>query len=277
MKVSYCMDRNVDADYKVLNINFKKLKWIQVSVEKKWNLYWASSQSVRTLFRRNSHVRLNENQIVNHFPNHYELSRKDLLVRNIKRYRRILQRSGNPIAAINPNTKRYMYLDFIPATFVLPEEYNIFKQEFLGTGPSMWIVKPVGRSRGVGIFLINKLTKLKKWAQESKEPYNPNTPREHYVISRYIERPLLIGGRKCDLRMYVLVTSFKPLKAYMYKSGFCRFCTVQYKTNLDDIDNVFVHLTNVSVQKNGREYNSLTGSKMTIHNFRLLLEGTKGD
>lgn len=71
---------------------------------------------------------------------------------------------------------------------------------------------------------------------------------------RYIENPLLIGGKKFDLRLYVLVTSFRPLKAYLFKLGFCRFCTVKYDTSIQELDNMYVHLTNVSVQKHGVRY-----------------------
>lgn len=35
---------------------------------------------------------------------------------------------------------------------------------------------------------------------------------ENYVVSRYIEDPLLIGGKKFDLRMYVVVLNYKPLQ-----------------------------------------------------------------
>ena len=38
---------------------------------------------------------------------------------------------------------------------------------------------------------------------------------------------------------------------YSYQLGFCRFCTVKYNSSISELDNMFVHLTNVSVQKHG--------------------------
>lgn len=64
--------------------------------------------------------------MINHFPNHYELSRKDLLVKNIKRYRKDLERDGSALAEREkeksdaPGGNKYLHLDFIPVTFVLP-------------------------------------------------------------------------------------------------------------------------------------------------------------
>ncbi|KAF2345515.1 Tubulin-tyrosine ligase/Tubulin polyglutamylase [Trinorchestia longiramus] len=102
-----------------------------------------------------------------------------------------------------------------------------------------------------GIFLVNKLAQIKKWSRDNKGSFNPSLVKDSYVIARYIDNPLLIGGKKFDLRLYVLVTSYRPLKAYLHKLGFCRFCTVRYDTSGQDLDNMFVHLTNVSIQKHG--------------------------
>jgi len=53
---------------------------------------------------------------------------------------------------------------------------------------------------------------VKKWAS-SNIPAAMRPQTENYVVSRYIEDPLLIGGKKFDLRMYVVVLNYKPLQA----------------------------------------------------------------
>ncbi|KAK6622692.1 putative tubulin polyglutamylase ttll1 [Polyplax serrata] len=272
MKINYC----TDVEKTVLLANFEKRGWVQVGPDDDWNFYWSGIQTCRTLFSVDSGYRMNDSQMISHFPTHYELSRKDLLVKNIKRYRKELEREGNPLAEKGETPGKYLHLDFVPVTFVLPADYNMFVEEYRKNPQSTWIMKPCGKSQGAGIFLINKLSKLKRWSRESKTPFNPTLVKESYVISKYIDNPLLIGGKKFDLRLYVLVSSFKPLKAYLFKLGFCRFCTLKYDTSIQELDNMFVHLTNVSIQKHGGEYNSMHGGKLSIQNLRLYLESTRG-
>lgn len=69
------------------------------------------------------------------------------------------------------------------------------------------------------------------------------------VIQKYVEDPLCLGGYKFDLRLYVLVTSFKPLEAFIYTDGFARVSTSKYSLSQQDMDNKFIHLTNSSIQK----------------------------
>uniref|UniRef100_A0A2K5QHG2 Tubulin--tyrosine ligase-like protein 9 n=1 Tax=Cebus imitator TaxID=2715852 RepID=A0A2K5QHG2_CEBIM len=60
-------------------------------------------------------------------------------------------------------------------------------------------------------------------------------PVENYVAQRYIENPYLIGGRKFDLRVYVLVMSYIPLRAWLYRDGFARFSNTRFTLNsIDD-------------------------------------------
>lgn len=118
-----------------------------------WNVYWATVWTVRTIFNPKTGYRLNDNQLINHYPNHYELTRKDLMVKNLKRYKKELEKENNPIS----NS-----LDFLPQTFILPGEYSLFVEEFHRNPNSTWIVKPAGSSQGKGIFLLSKPNQLKK-------------------------------------------------------------------------------------------------------------------
>ena len=61
----------------------------------------------------------------------------------------------------------------------------------------------------------------------------------------------MINGFKFDMRIYVAITSVNPLRIYVYEEGLTRFATEKY-TN-EDPKNVFVHLTNYSINKKNQE------------------------
>lgn len=62
------------------------------------------------------HIHFEDHQRVNHFRNHFELTRKDLLVKNVKRMKKHLER-----ADAYDEAAKY---DFLPASYVLPGEYG---------------------------------------------------------------------------------------------------------------------------------------------------------
>lgn len=100
--------------------------------------------------------------------------------------------------------------NFIPDTFVIPDEFNDFCQQF-NKEKQLWIVKPHNLSRGRGIYIIDDVSEVQL--------------DEVAVVSKYIANPLLINGNKFDLRIYVLVTSIDPLRIYVFKEGLARFAT----------------------------------------------------
>jgi tubulin polyglutamylase TTLL1 len=142
-----------------------------------------------------SGIRLAEGQLVNHFTNHSELTRKDLLVRNVKRYRREVEKSHPGMLLFCDNYHiDYLFPEFLPTTYILPSDYNLFVEEFRKNPSSVWIMRPPDKARGIGIFIINRLSQIKKWAAQSKISYStPTTQKDSYVVSKYIENPFLIG------------------------------------------------------------------------------------
>lgn len=66
-------------------------------------------------------------------------------------------------------------------------------------------------ARGTGIRVIHR------WAHLPK--------KKSLVVQQYISNPYLINGSKFDLRLYVLVTSFNPLRIYLYPDGLARFAS----------------------------------------------------
>jgi tubulin polyglutamylase TTLL5 len=77
---------------------------------------------------------------------------------------------------------------------------------------------------------------------------------QHFVVSHYVDNPLLVNGYKFDLRIYVAITCINPLRIYIYEEGLARFATEKYNTQNDGKGNRYIHLTNYSVNKNNENF-----------------------
>ena len=123
--------------------------------------------------------------------------------------------------------------DFCPDHFVLPGELQAFEAHMRAqlaereeAEGEVWILKPDGTfaTFGNGIFL-HRPTLDSGWggAVVTREV------RQHRgVACKYIDPPFLLDGLKFDLRIYVLVTSVRPLSVYIYEEGLARFATRRY-------------------------------------------------
>lgn len=261
----YCSFTNTIADV------LANRGWKEVGEDEDWDFVWADREWIYAAFDK---LHLESWQRLNHYRNGRELCRKDLMAKNMKKRRRALEKEGKLDEAAA--------YDFIPTTFVLPREYSMFVEEFKKVG-GVWIMKPIGSAQGKGIFLFTRLNEISEWKTDFKgykpgptAPKGGNDEVEAYVVQKYLQYPLLVGGKKFDMRLYALVTSFSPLKVYQYRRGFARFTNSRYSSDIQDIYNGFVHLTNVAIQKTAENYDERTGGKMELQALKLYLMSKYG-
>ncbi len=121
-----------------------------------------------------------------------------------------------------------------PESFVLPKDRAALETFASGkAAPPLYIVKPVRASGGQGISVTTDLSGV--------------IDRDDVVIQRYIDRPYLIEGRKGHCRIYGLVTSANPLRAYVYSEGIVRIAPELYKPTPDAPGGVSMHITNTAL------------------------------
>lgn len=57
------------------------------------------------------------------------------------------------------------------------------------------------------------------------------------------------------MRLYVLLYGVNPLRIFLFKDGLVRLATESYlQPNEDNIDNLFMHLTNYAINKNNDNF-----------------------
>jgi Tubulin-tyrosine ligase family len=183
-----------------------------------WNILWLGCAPQLYLYEG-----LNEYQKINHFPNSYEITRKD--------------RMSVHLTSIQEKFGKDDY-NFFPETYVIPEEYAEFYTKYYSDKQAQWIVKPCNSSQGKGIFMLDSLSSL------------PTI--EGCIVSKYISNPLLINDLKFDLRIYVLVTSYDPLRIYIYDEGLARFASEPYNPSIKA--SKFAYLTNYSINKKNDKF-----------------------
>ena len=127
-------------------------------------------------------------------------------------------------------------------TYILPYQSKKIKNKFLNYTPTkdnLWLIKPSSSSLGRGIHFLKQSSDI---------------PNNKTIISKYISNPDLIKGRKYDIRIYCLVTGINPLKIYVYKEGIVRIAVEKYDLNINDLDNLYKHLTNVAINKKNKKF-----------------------
>ena len=111
---------------------------------------------------------------------------------------------------------------------------------------------------------INNENKKEKEDEKEEKIYNCNK----ILIQKYIENPLLYKGRKCDMRIWVLLTH--QMKVFLFKEGHLKTCSVEYDLNSK---NAFTHITNYSFQKYNSNFQKFEkGNEVPFYEFQKFID-----
>ena len=111
---------------------------------------------------------------------------------------------------------------------ILTRLNKVYPQFSINGDNNIWILKPSGLSRGRGITCMNSFNEILQFLK---------TNSNQYIAQKYIENPLIILGRKFDIRQWVLVTDLDPLTIWMYDTPYLRFGAEDYK--LEEFSNLW--------------------------------------
>lgn len=177
-------------------------------------------------------------------PSSYKLLGQGHRLSQVHLMRDILWRKDGFCYTIHEALSGYRgWRNFTFPCWVLPVDSAKLKAKMMKSKESEYIVKPAFRGEGHGIYVVRTFDEL------------PQYDAETFVVQPFLKNPLLIKGKKFDLRTYVLVTSVSPLRIYFYKDGLVRFAASKYNKTAAKGGKEQQFLTNTSV---GKKYTKLT-------------------
>ncbi|XP_010575840.1 PREDICTED: inactive polyglycylase TTLL10 [Haliaeetus leucocephalus] len=194
-------------------------------------------------------------QLLYQIPNNGVLTSKIGLLCCLREQQRMIKRISR-----SSNSKLLKMEEFFPESFRLDltDERNAFFE--LYKEEQIWICKPSCSNQGRGIFLLKnpaavntlraKLHSTEEYLLNKRVPYKAPQAR---IVQRYIHQPLLLEGKKFDVRSYLLIACTAPYVLF-FAQGYIRLTCVNYDAASDDLT---VHLTNQYMQKKNSLYSQL--------------------
>ena len=132
-------------------------------------------------------------------------------------------------------------------------------------GKNMWLLKRDNLNRGRKIKVLSSLEDIIKEIYTLFEQKSTN----NLLIQKYLEEPLLYNKRKFDIRIWVLFTYIiteNKYEVYVFKEGHLKACSDEFNIDSDDL---FIHLTNYSVQKYNKNFSKTEiGNEISFNDFQ---------
>ncbi|KAM6434584.1 inactive polyglycylase TTLL10 isoform 3-T3 [Liasis olivaceus] len=231
----------------ILNLYCKSKGWHRIYDNRRedYILKWCETKL------RDTYYNFREGQqLLYQIPNNKVLTTKIGLLMSLREYERVMRK-------VSRTTKLIRLEDFFPETFRLDtkDEREIFFEIY--REPHIWICKPTGSNQGRGIFLLKsqaevrslqaRLQSMEEEPLYKKLPYKLPPAR---IVQRYIDHPLLLEGKKFDVRSYLLIACTVPYMVF-FSHGYVRLTCLNYDPRSEDLTS---HLTNQYVQKKSPIY-----------------------
>ncbi len=211
------LDGGGDGQAEFLTAAFARRGW-RPTAGPDWNLLWSFPIPGRDVYASRR-----PGTQVNHFPGSVTLHFKDELAF-------FLDAAG---------------ADVHPRTWSLPGGYERWRRTAAAEPGTIWVVKPKRLAGGQGIRL-------------TRDPATVE-PDPDCIVQEYLADPLLLPDDpvKHVLRVYALLTSLAPLRAWLYPDGLVKLASRRFGTSDAELADPARHITNPAVQRRHGEVRSI--------------------